>query len=87
MNEHGKDISVIATIRIDEDELAERTGGKTMADFTDEELENMVWEEVDLINEDLPIWKKIKKIVIKREEFEKTTGKKIKRFVEANKKS
>ncbi len=87
MNEHGKDTSVIATIRIDEEELAERTGGKTMADFTDEELEAMVWEEVDIINEDLPIWKKIKKVVIKREEFEKTTGKKIKRFVDANKKS
>ena len=29
--------------------------------------------------------KKIKKITVRREEFEKTTGKKIKRFVESNK--
>lgn len=85
MNEHGKDTSVIATVRVDEEELADRAEGKTLADFTDKELEAMIWEEVDVLNEDLPIWKKFKKIVIKREEFEKTTGKKIKRFVEANK--
>lgn len=46
----------------------------------------MVWEAVDKINEKLPYYKKIKKLRIRREDFEKTTGKKIKRFVEGNKK-
>ena len=85
MNEQGKDTSIVATIRIDEEELAEAKEGKTLAEFTDEELEEMMWEAVDVLNKDLPVWKKIKRIVIKREEFEKTTGKKIKRFVDANK--
>jgi hypothetical protein len=75
----------VATIRIDEEEFVEANDGKLLTDFTDKELEEMMWEAVDTINQDLPIWKKVKRIVIKREEFEKTTGKKIKRFVDANK--
>ena len=42
-------------------------------------------EEVDKINENLPYYKKIKKVKIRKEDFEKTTGKKIKRFVDSNK--
>lgn len=85
VNEEGKDTSIVATIRIDEEEFVEANDGKLLTDFTDQELEEMMWEVVDVINQDLPIWKKIKRIVIKRDEFEKTTGKKIKRFVDANK--
>ena len=49
-------------------------------------MKRLVWEAVDKINEKLPYYKKIKKLRIRREDFEKTTGKKIKRFVEGNKK-
>ncbi len=84
-NESGKDTSIVATVRLDEEELAESNGGKALSDFTDEELEALLWKEVDQINQDLPVWKKIKRLVVKRDEFDKTTGKKIKRYVDANK--
>jgi hypothetical protein len=38
-----------------------------------------------VINQELPVWKKVKRLVVKRDEFDKTTGKKIKRYVDANK--
>lgn len=84
-NEEGHDTSIVATVRIDDEELAEITAGKGIADFTDKELQDMLWKEVDVINQELPVWKKVKRLVVKREEFDKTTGKKIKRYVEANK--
>ena len=48
-------------------------------------MEKLLWKEVDRLNETLPLYKKIKKVNVRREDFEKTTGKKIKRFVESNK--
>ncbi|MEG1930598.1 MAG: long-chain fatty acid--CoA ligase, partial [Anaerovorax sp.] len=48
-------------------------------------LEALLWKEMDCLNKELPYFKRIKKIVVKKTEFEKTTGKKIKRFVESNK--
>ena len=53
--------------------------------ISDEDLKAMFWVQVDKINEGLPFYKRIKKIEIRKEEFEKTTAKKIKRFSEANK--
>ena len=50
-----------------------------------EKVEKLMWQEVDKINKELPFFKKIRRINIRKEEFEKTTGKKIKRFVESNK--
>jgi long-subunit acyl-CoA synthetase (AMP-forming) len=84
-NESGKDTSIVATVRLDEEELSEVTDGKAITDFTDEELEAILWKEVDVINQELPVWKKVKRLVVKRDEFDKTTGKKIKRYVDANK--
>ena len=55
--------------------------------ISDEEIYKLFWSEVDRINGDLPFYKRIKKIDIRKEEFEKTTGKKIKRFSQANKKA
>ena len=45
----------------------------------------LIDREVDKINQHLPDWKSIKHIVIKKSEFNKTTGMKIRRFVEENK--
>ena len=84
-NEQGHDTSIVATVRVDEEELSELTGGKTLSDITDKEILEMLWKEVDVRNEELPVWKKVKKLIIKRDEFDKTTGKKIKRYVEGNK--
>ena len=40
---------------------------------------------VDDVNKANPVWKMIRKTIIRKEEFEKTTTKKIKRFAKANK--
>ena len=77
----SNDTSIIATITLSEEDVAEKLG----EDYTEEQARDLVWEEVDKVNEELPYYKKIKQIRIRKEDFEKTTGKKIKRFVDANK--
>ena len=78
------DITIVASIRPDEEEVAEAIGEEKAKD--DEAIKELLWKEVDRINADLPLFKKIKKISVRREEFEKNTSKKIKRFAEGNKK-
>ncbi|MDR0424886.1 MAG: AMP-binding protein [Clostridiales Family XIII bacterium] len=71
---------IVATIRPDEELLARELG----EGYTAKQAEEFMWVRVDKINEDLALFKKIRKIIIRKEEFEMTTGKKIKRFVESN---
>ena len=77
----ANDTSIIASVTIDEFEVIEKLG----EDYTDEEVEALIWEEVDKINETLPLFKKIKKLNVRKEAFEKSTTKKIKRNAAANK--
>ena len=79
--EERGDIVIVATIRPDMEEV-ESVIGK---DCGEEAVKKLLWEEVDKINAELPMFKKIKKVAVRNEEFEKNTSKKIKRFVEANK--
>lgn len=51
----------------------------------DEKVRELIQSVVDDVNKNNPVWKYIRKTVIRTEEFEKTTTKKIKRFAEANK--
>ena len=53
--------------------------------MSDEEIIAQLWKEVDKINLEVPFFKKIKAIVLRKEEFEKNSSKKIKRFAEGNK--
>ena len=80
-SEDGEDTVIVASIMANGEELVEKLG------FTpsEQEMEKLFWGEVDKINNELPYFKRIKKIVVRREEFEKNTSKKIKRFVESNK--
>jgi long-subunit acyl-CoA synthetase (AMP-forming) len=80
-SETGDDTVICASIKIDEEEVKLVLG----EDFTDEQATELLWKEIDIINEAQSFFKRIKKIDIRRTDFEKTTGKKIKRFVEANK--
>ena len=73
--------SIVATVTLDDDELTDILG----EGFTDEQARDLTWEEIDKINDSLPLFKKIKRVNIKQSDFEKTTGKKIKRFIDANK--
>ena len=79
----GQDTVIVATIKPDMEEVEGAIGKEASEDPV--QVEKLLWTEVDKINESLPLFKKIKKITVRREEFEKTTGKKIKRFVESNK--
>ena len=74
--EYGEDTVIIASILVNEEEVTDRLG----ADFTEEELEKLLWKEIDKINDGLPFFKRVKKIIIRKEEFEKTTTKKIVRY-------
>lgn len=82
-DEAGQDTVIVATIKPDMEEVEAIIGKEAASDTA--QVEKFLWAEVDKINEDLPFFKKIKKVTVRREEFEKTTGKKIKRFVESNK--
>ena len=81
----GKDDTlIVAGIYPDWDLIKETLGDK--AD-DDKEVEKYLWSLVDKINDENPGYKMIKKINLRHHEFEKNTSKKIKRFVEENKKA
>jgi len=82
-DESGQDDIITATIKPDMEEVTAALGEETAKDTV--AIEKLLWSEVDKINESLPLFKKIKKIIVRTEDFEKTTGKKIKRFVQSNK--
>lgn len=77
----ANDTSIVATVTLDAEEVAEKLG----ENYSEEQARDLIWAEVDRINANLPYYKKIKKVNIRKEDFEKTTGKKIKRFVDSNK--
>lgn len=49
-----------------------------------EEIRNTLKEEIDSINEMMPLYKRVRRFSIRRNEFEKTTTRKIKRFSPMN---
>lgn len=72
---------IFASILTDPEGVEEALG----KGYADQQVFDLLWKEIDRINDELPFFKRIKKIDIRKEEFEKTTGKKIKRFVDSNK--
>jgi long-subunit acyl-CoA synthetase (AMP-forming) len=79
--ESGEDIMLAAAVLPDADAMESACG----KDWTTEQAEELLWKEIDKINAELPAWKMIKKLVVRTEEFEKSTTNKIKRHVESNK--
>ncbi len=73
--------TIAATVLPDFEEVEAELG----KNYSDEALEALIWSEIDKINEEQPFFKKVKKLVVRKREFEKTSGRKIKRFVEDNK--
>lgn len=73
--------SIVATVTLDAEEVVEALG----EDYTEEAAKNLIWQEIDKVNDQLPLFKRIKRVRIRKKDFEKTTGKKIKRFVDSNK--
>ena len=54
-------------------------------ELTDEQIHDIIWEQIKNVNKKLTSYKAIKKLEIKKDEFEKTTTMKIKRYVEIKK--
>ena len=80
-DKHNKELIITAKI-IPNYKKIEEIDGK---DLTDEEIEKIIWEKVKLINKKLTSYKSVKKIEIKKDDFEKTSTMKIKRYKEEEK--
>ena len=81
-NEDRMQRGIYVTLRPDTENVREALG-----DRADDEgaVMSLVSSEIDKLNAGWPDWKRVKHIVIKKSEFNKTTGMKIRRFVEENK--
>ena len=77
----GVDTQIVASVKIDQEEMAELLG----PDFTDEDVMRELWKEVDRINEDAPVYRRIKKVILRKTDFIHNTSSKLMRMVEANK--
>lgn len=80
--ESGSKELVISVKVIPDYEKIEEKHGK---DLEEEQIRKIIWEEIKLVNKKLTSYKAIKNLEIKKDEFEKTTTMKIKRFAELQK--
>ena len=80
-SESPEDVTIVATVVISEEDVEKELG----TDYEKAQLEELIWNDIDKINDDLPLYKKIRRVRIRKDDFEKNSAKKIKRFVEENK--
>lgn len=73
---------IYVTLRVDNEAIATELGDKAT---DDDAIYQLIDKEVDKVNAGMPDWKSIKHIRIRKRDFDKTTGLKIRRFVEDNK--
>jgi long-chain acyl-CoA synthetase len=76
----NEDTLIVASVVMDEEELSQAYD----APLNVEERTKLVWEAVDKINDESPFYRRIKRVILRDEELEKNTSKKIKRFAEGN---
>ena len=84
---YGKEVEgekelVVSVKVIPNYEKIEEEHGK---DLNDEQIYNIIWEKIKEVNHSLTSYKAIKNLEIKKDEFEKTTTMKIKRYAEMSK--
>lgn len=79
--EGNKELTITARVIPNYDEIEELHG----KDLDDEQVRKIIWEEIKKVNRSLTSYKAIKNLEIKKDEFEKTTTMKIKRFAELKK--
>lgn len=78
--EGEKELTISVKVIPNYEEIEEKHGR-----LSEEEVYNLLWEEIKKVNKSLTSYKAIKKLEIKKDEFEKTTTMKIKRFAELQK--
>ncbi len=81
-NEDRMKRGIYVTLRPDRENVKEALGDRAADEGA---VMSLVSSEIDKLNANWPDWKRVKHIVIKKSEFNKTTGMKIRRFVEENK--
>ena len=74
---------ICATIRVSEEEVDKALG----EDHSDDQVYELIEKEVDKINNKQPRFKNIAHIIIRKRPFDMTTTKKIRRFIEDNKRA
>lgn len=79
--EGEKELLISVKVIPNYEEIEEKHG----KNLTDEQIYNIIWEKIKEINHELTSYKAIKNLEIKKDEFEKTTTMKIKRFAEIEK--
>lgn len=57
----------------------------TFGEKSEKEYEKLIWEDIKEINKDLPVFKRLKELIITTEPLEKTTTQKIRRYKEFEK--
>ena len=75
------DRGIYVTLRPDMENVKEALGDRAGDEGA---VKALISSEIDKLNAHWPDWKRVKHIVIKKSEFNKTTGMKIRRFVEEN---
>ena len=58
---------------------------ETFGEKTEKEYKDLIWKEIKQVNQKLPVFKRIKELIITTEPLEKTTTQKVKRFKEIDK--
>ena len=81
-NEDRMQRGIYVTLRPDMEAVKEALGDRASDESA---VRALISSEIDRRNANWPDWKRVKHIVIKKSEFNKTTGMKIRRFVEENK--
>lgn len=81
-DEEGQDDTIIATVIPEAEEVREALGDKADDPAA---LRALLEAEVDKVNADLPLFKQMRKTVVRTEPFVKNTSNKIKRFAAGNK--
>lgn len=81
MNPEDKELTITVKVIPNYEKIEEKYG----KDLTEKQIHNIIWEEIKKVNRKLTLYKAIKHLEIKKDEFEKTTTMKIKRFAEIKK--
>lgn len=77
----GGDTTIVASIRVDGGEIEEILG----EDYSDEQIKELIWQEVDKINNNAPPYRKIKKVILRKNDFIHNTSSKLIRMAAENK--
>ena len=75
------DTMIVASIKIDPEEMAEVLG----ENYTDEDVMKELWKEVDKINDAAPGYRQIRKVILRKSDFIHNTSSKLMRMIEENK--